>query len=76
MAHDTCPDENFLVRCQYSKCRTQYDALVDAKEVEEVNLLTYSPKNNLWSISEIADGERRLSHVSRSYAPINLQLED
>ena len=26
--------------------------------------LTYSP--NLWSISEIVDGERRVTHVSRS----------
>ena len=27
--------------------------------------LTYSPKDNLWSISEIVDGERRVSRVSR-----------
>ena len=26
---------------------------------------TYSPKDNLWSISEIVDGERRESHVFR-----------
>ena len=28
--------------------------------------LTYSPEDNLWSMSEIVDGERRVSHVSRS----------
>ena len=28
--------------------------------------LTYSPKDNLWSISGIADGEGRVSHLSSS----------
>ena len=28
--------------------------------------LTYSPKDNLWSMSEMVDDERRVSHVSRS----------
>ena len=28
--------------------------------------LTYSPKDNLWSISEIVDGEKTVSRVSRS----------
>ena len=28
--------------------------------------LTYSPKDNLWSISEIVDGERSVNRVSLS----------
>ena len=29
--------------------------------------LTYSPWDNLWSITEIVDGDRKVSHVSSSY---------
>ena len=35
-------------------------------EGELGNVTAYSPKNNLWSISEIVEGERRVHHVSRS----------
>ena len=32
----------------------------------EMSLHAYFPKDNLWSISVIVDGDRRVSHVSRS----------
>ena len=35
-------------------------------------LLSYFPYDNLWSISEIVDEDRKVSHVSRSATLISL----